>query len=88
MLNILKVLFKGIFTNVYYKHLSINCYSLGSLWVFLPSILIVLTCDHADSEVVSSSALRVPGRALDTVGGARQEVIKGHHGVTGVHLVA
>ena len=63
------------------------CWHLYSL-DFLPSVVVGLTCDHANSEVVSSSALGVPGRALDTVGGAWLEVIKGHHGVTGVHLVA
>ncbi len=51
-------------------------------------ILIMLTCDLADSEVVSSSTLRVPGCALDTVGRPCLKVIKGHHGISGVQFEA
>lgn len=48
----------------------------------------MLTCDLADSEVVSSPTLRVPGCALDTVGGACFKVTKGPHGVSGVQFDA
>ncbi len=49
---------------------------------------VMLTCDLADSEVVSSSTLRVPRCALDTVGSPPFKVIKGHRGVRGVQFVA
>lgn len=48
----------------------------------------MLTCDPADSEVVSGTTFRVPGRALDTVGSACFKVIEGHRGVSGVHFEA
>ena len=47
-----------------------------------------LTCDLADSEVVSGLALGVPGRPFDTVGRACFKAVEGHHGVGGVQFVA
>lgn len=49
---------------------------------------VVLTCDLADGEVVSSFSLRVPGGALDAVGGPCFQAIKGHRCVGGVQLLA
>lgn len=56
--------------------------------MFINFVLIVFTCDLADSEVIPSAALRVPGRALDTVGSPCFKVIEGHRGISGVQLEA
>lgn len=48
----------------------------------------MLTCDLTDSEVVSSSTIRVPGCALDKVVSPCFKVIKGHCGVSGVQFEA
>lgn len=55
-------------------------------YLFIIVFVIMFTCDLADSEVVSSASLRVPGCALDAVGSSCLKVIKGHCGVSGVQF--
>lgn len=49
---------------------------------------IIVTCDLADSQVIPSPTLRVPGRPLDAVGSPCFKAIKSHRGVCGVEFVA
>lgn len=58
--------------------------SLRELWWKVS--LDCLTCDLADSEVVTHVAIQVPGCALDTVGGARLQVGEGVVGAGGVEF--